>query len=361
MHVQALRSPADGRLSFTVLGEDDLPVPAIERFLAYLTSTGNSPNTVRAYARDVADLFEWATGVGRDWRMLEIEDIAAWVGWLRLPELARTGVIAVLPSVQPSLSVRTLRRKLAAIDAFFVFHARHDEAVRLRLTSWHPGGRRSYKPFLAHVQKGHWRSEIRLRGEVVTVPSILTNTQVRELRTACRSVRDRFLISLLFETGARIGEALGLRHEDLSIARGEVCIEPRHNDNDARVKNWKPRRVPVNRELFSVYADYMDLEYGAIDSDYVFVNLARGRRGQPLNYSTVRSLALRLRRDTGIAGFTPHLLRHTFATDLIRKGIDWPVLQELLGHASVQTTLGIYGHLTVEDTRNALVAAGRLT
>ena len=56
-------------------------------------------------------------------------------------------------------------------------------------------------------------------------------------------------------------------------------------------------------------------------------------------------------------GFTPHHLRHTFATELIRRGTDWHVLQLLLGHASAQTTLNIYGHLTAEDARRALVDA----
>jgi site-specific recombinase XerD len=82
---------------------------------------------VRAYARAVADLFEWVSLQGRNWRALEIEDIAEWVAWLRLPELARTGGIAVLPTVEPSMSVRTLWRKLVAINAFFVFHAWKNE------------------------------------------------------------------------------------------------------------------------------------------------------------------------------------------------------------------------------------------
>ncbi|OBG47702.1 hypothetical protein A5669_05135 [Mycolicibacterium fortuitum] len=358
MDVQAIRNPVDGVLSYTVLGADGRMVEPIERFLAHLAALERSPNTVRGYARDLADLFEWAEQGRRDWRDLEVEDVGAWVKWLRTPEDARNGGVALLPSVEPPIKMRTVGRKLAAINAFYTFHARHDDTVRLTLTRWHPGGHTSYKPFLAHVQKGSRRREIRLRGEVPQPPQIVSRSDFRRLLDACNTVRDRFLFSLLFETGARIGEALGMRHEDLRMADASVRIKPRHNDNGARVKNWKSRTVPVNRELFALYANYIDIEYGAIDSDYVFVNIGRGRRGHPLTYSSVYGLVKRLRRDTGITGFCPHHLRHTFATDLIRRGTDWHVLQLLLGHSSAQTTMATYSHLTVGDAREALVKAG---
>ncbi|BAX97945.1 integrase [Mycobacteroides stephanolepidis] len=360
MDVQAVRSSADGQLSYAVLGADLRPVDEIDRFLVYLTNIGRSPNTIRAYARDVADLFEWTRLQQRDWRTLDIEDIAHWVSWLRLPLETRTAPVSVLPMVKPAVTVHTLRRKLASVDTFYVFHARRDETVRMCLSRWHPGGRRTYKPFLAHLQSGRLRKEIQLGAAIDPFPQIVGREDMGRLVGACRLVRDRFLLNLLFETGARIGEALGMRHEDLNIAKGEVQIEPRLNENGARVKRWKPRTVPVNTELFALYADYMDLEYGAIDSDYLFVNLVRGQRGSPMTYGCVRQLVLRLREATGLSSFTPHQLRHTFAHDLLTRNTDWHVVQLLLGHSSVQTTLNIYGHLTAADTRKALIDAGWL-
>lgn len=134
----------------------------------------------------MADLFEWAIGTGRDWRAMEGEDIGAWVKWLRAPEVARAGQIAVLPTVSPAVTMRTVSRKLAAIDSFYVFYARHDDSVRLRLIRWYPGGRRSFRPFLVHVQKSARRREIRLHGEAKPVPQIVTHDQVRQLIGACR-------------------------------------------------------------------------------------------------------------------------------------------------------------------------------
>lgn len=93
----------------------------------------------------------------------------------------------------------------------------------------------------------------------------------------------------------------------------------------------------------------------------MFVNLWGEPRGAAMTYPAVRALLLRLRHRSELAAFTYHHLRHTYATDLIRKGTDWAIVSHLLGHSSVQTTLGVYGHLTTEDARQALIAAGWLT
>jgi integrase len=69
---------------------------------------------------------------------------------------------------------------------------------------------------------------------------------------------------------------------------------------------------------------------------------------------------LRIRRDTGI-DFDPHWFRHTRATLLLRRKVPIEVVSTLLGHSSIATTLDIYGHLSVEDARRALEAAGFLT
>lgn len=101
-------------------------------------------------------------------------------------------------------------------------------------------------------------------------------------------------------------------------------------------------------------------EYGGLDSDYVFVNLWAEPRGHPLAYPAVHDLVGRLRRSTGVV-FGPHLFRHTYATWLLRRGAGMESVKELLGHASIATTIDTYGHLTVEDARKTLAAAGWFT
>ena len=89
----------------------------------------------------------------------------------------------------------------------------------------------------------------------------------------------------------------------------------------------------------------------------MFVNLWGQPVGQPMTYAGVDRLVRRLRARTGIE-FTLHQFRHSYATGLLRRGVPAEVVQRLLGHASVSTTIDTYSHLGIEDARRALVAAG---
>ena len=92
----------------------------------------------------------------------------------------------------------------------------------------------------------------------------------------------------------------------------------------------------------------------------MFVNLFAEPRGQTLSYPAVYDLVLRLRKRTGF-DFDPHWCRHSMATRLLRDGVPIEVVAKLLGHASVATTAAVYGHLSVEDARRVLEAAGWFT
>jgi integrase/recombinase XerD len=104
-------SSVSSRESWTVLGEDDRPVDPVERYLAYLTGIERSPNTVKAYAHDLKDWFEFLAAREIDWRSVCLEDVGAFVVWLRAPAAARDVRVAVLPSVTPACTDSTVNRK----------------------------------------------------------------------------------------------------------------------------------------------------------------------------------------------------------------------------------------------------------
>ena len=254
----------------------------MERFLGYLTSIEKSPNTVKAYAHDLKDWFGYLAGHGLDWQAVTVEDVAGFVAWLRLPPAGRDGKVAVLPTVESHCSAASVNRKLAALTSFCEFHARHGVRLAGLLAAMQPAGRRgaatSYKPFLHHVTKNEpqRRRAIKLKASRPR-PKVLTAAEAQTILDACEHLRDRLLFALLLDSGVRIGEALGLRHEDMGIAERQVTVTPRRNDNRARAKAGLSRTIPASAELMRLYADYLTREYGSLDSDYVFVNLWRRR------------------------------------------------------------------------------------
>jgi site-specific recombinase XerD len=362
MLVQRVLMPVSSLESWTVLG-DGGPVEPIERYLAYLTDVERSPNTIKAYAHDLKDWFEFLEVRALDWREVRLEDLGEFVAWLRLAPAGRWGSVAMLPSAQHHCSAGTVNRKVSAVSGFYTFHVRHGVDLGDLVTELQPARRRrsGWKPFLHHLMEGGPE-----RGRTLKLaaprkhPTILTAAQVQAILDACTRLRDRLLWALLWDTGIRINEALGLRHEDLAAAEGELTVMPRVNDNRARVKSATPRTIPVSPQLIRLYADYLHEEYGDLDSDYVFVNLWGEPFGHPWGYPAVYDLVLRLRRATGV-GFDPHWYRHTYATRLLRNGTPIEVVSTLLGHSSISTTVDTYGHLSVEDARRALEAAGFLT
>ncbi|TWP32357.1 site-specific integrase [Leekyejoonella antrihumi] len=348
------------RESWTVVGDDAVVVAPVERFLSFLTDAGRSPNTVKAYAHDLRDWFEYLAGRGIDWAAVDVEDVAGFVSWLRLPPETRGKSVAVLP-VGEYCSAATINRKLAAVGSMYRHASRCGLPVHASLSMWRPSGRRGGpRSFLHHVSKSKPTQApvVQVRAGRRT-PRTLTGDEVTALLAGCTRGRDRLLLSVLADTGMRVGEALGLRHEDWDAAECQVRVVPRDNDNKARTKSPVPRTIPVSSGLVRLYADYLNSEYGDLDSDYVFVNLWGGRIGAPLAYPAVYDLVRRLRKRTGI-DFDPHWLRHTYATGLLRAQVPVEVVSVLLGHSSVTTTSTTYAHLTVADTRAALVRAGLL-
>ena len=242
------------------------------------------------------------------------------MAWLRLPPTPRrAGGGAALGGA--ALAASTINRKLAALAAFYAHQARHGVDVGELLTTWQlrrPRG--GWKPFLHHAPR-HAASRRAIGVKAAKkLPRILTETEMQSILDACDRLRDRFLWALLWESGVRIGEALGLRHTDIAVAAREVTIVSRVNDNGARSKSRDRRTIPVSAGLLRLWGDYLHDEYGDLDSDHVFVNLFAKPRGQAWSYAAVYDLVKRLRRRSGI-DFDPHWCRHSAATRMLRDNV----------------------------------------
>jgi integrase/recombinase XerD len=140
MRVQRVLAPGSTVESWTLLGDDLRPVGPVESFLAYLAAIERSPNTIKAYAHDLKDWWIYLAGRAGDWQRADLEVVAGFVAWLRLPPVARDGSVAVLPTVEHHCTAASVNRKLAAVSTFYEFHARNGVTVADLLISMRPAG-----------------------------------------------------------------------------------------------------------------------------------------------------------------------------------------------------------------------------
>jgi integrase/recombinase XerD len=162
------------------------------------------------------------------------------------------------------------------------------------------------------------------------------------------TLRNRALLELLYSTGARISEAVGLDVDDIDTHDRAVLL---------RGKGGKQRLVPVGRPAVQAVDTYLvrgrpDLARRGRGTAAIFLNARGGRLSRQSAWQVLQDAAER----AGIAGVSPHTLRHSFATHLLDGGADIRVVQELLGHASVTTTQ-IYTLVTVHALREVWAGA----
>jgi integrase/recombinase XerC len=277
---------------------------AISRYRRYLEAErGFSPHTVRAYVREVERLAD--------------TEACEQVGGLQ--QLDALGVRTYLASFHRSHRPSTRNRRLAALRSFFRYRVKTG-AIARDPTDGLPGPkpeRRLPAPLAAKDCE-----------QLIEAPT--------ERRDERLELRDRALFDLLYSTGLRVGEAVGLCVRDYERARAEVRVLG---------KGGKERVVPVPAKAGESLAAYIELRRApGILAEPLFLN-ARGGR---LTDRGVRVILSRRLLEVGISRrATPHTLRHSYATHLLDADVDLRTIQELLGHERLTTTQR-YTHVSAE-------------
>jgi integrase/recombinase XerD len=185
--------------------------------------------------------------------------------------------------------------------------------------------------------------------KAISVAEVEAILAAADLDDGPRGLRDRALLELLYATGARISEAVGLDVDDLDAESASVRLLG---------KGGRQRVVPVGRPALAAVESYLVRGRPALMSagrggPALFVNTRGGRLTRQSGWSI---LAEAVRRSGVTADVSPHTLRHSFATHVLDGGADVRVVQELLGHASVTTTQ-IYTLVTVDRLREVYATA----
>ncbi len=282
---------------------------AVQAFIDHLTvERGLSPNTVAAYARDLAQFAEYARKRGASSPGdLSGRIVEGFLGGLR----------------EAAMSPNSIGRKLSAIKTFCRFACREGFADI---------------DFTADI--GSTKGTLRL-------PSVLTIEEVEKfLRQPDMSseagLRDKAMIETLYATGVRVSELLSLRLSDLNLSVGFLrCFG----------KGSKERIVPLGKVAIVYIQRYIAESRPRYarsgSSEYLFLT----QRGTRMSRVGFWKLVKKYAAKAGITrSITPHTLRHSFATHLLQGGADLRSIQEMLGHADIATTQ-VYTHVSREKLK----------
>lgn len=273
----------------------------IGEFLRTLqVEAGASPHTVSAYRRDLEDLAAFLASRRRTLETAGPSDLADHLAGLQAA----------------GLGARSLARHLSAIRRFYRFALREG---RLRqdpselLEAPRPPRR---------LPRALSREEV---GRLVEAPALASAV----------GLRNRAMLELLYGSGLRVSELIGLRPGDLDLRAGFLVSTGKGN---------RQRLVPLGAEASRWLARYLEearprLVRGA-DPDRLFLN----RRGRPLSRQAVWRMVRAEAQRLGLRRVSPHALRHSFASHLLEGGADLRSVQAMLGHADISTTQ-IYTHL----------------
>jgi len=266
-----------------------------------------SPNTLEAYGRDLARLVVYARGAKRSLLDLRQSDLTEFIGSLRAE----------------GLSARSVARAVHALRGFFRFAVRE-----------------------GHLETDPMENLLAPRA-FAALPRYLTPAQVEALLAApdvasARGLRDRAILEVLYATGLRVSELIGLRARDLDLEVGLLtCFG----------KGRKERLVPMGGEARRWVLRYLDDARPELAGERTAAELFLNHRGGRLSRMGLWGIVRRHAVTAGVqATLTPHVLRHSFATHLLERGADLRALQAMLGHADISTTQ-IYTHITRERLR----------
>lgn len=302
--------------------------PATDAFIRHFTAErNNSDNTIAGYLRDIGQFAVFTFG----------DNAKMPLPWQRVTKSAARAFLVSLAKTEAQPG--TVRRKLSALRSFYKFLVRKNIAKENPFAALKGPKLARNLPDVLTVQ------DLDTLFDKITPPDDAPpQGGAEELLKHYIAHRDAALLEFLYSTGARVGEAATLSVGDIDATLGCAKVLGK-----GRKERLCPLGTPALRALDRMFAAQR-LVWGKPDAGKnapVFL----GWKGTRLTTRSMERIMIKCLLAAGIPGeFTPHALRHSFATHMLDAGADLRAVQELLGHASLSTTQ-IYTHVSVDHLR----------
>ncbi len=279
----------------------------VTRYESYLVHVKHaSDNTVSSYMRDIRQYASYLTGTGTEVLDATQQTVSGYMDWLR----------------QQGKSPATISRSLASLKSLYIFALNEDEIDVNPVTN-------------IKVEKAEKK-----------LPQILTGKEVELLLQQPRQgdmkgCRDKAMLEVLYATGIRVSELIGLDLDDVSISGGFIRC----------AGGGKVRIIPLYPEALQALHDYISnvrpKMIAAPAEPSLFVNVSGERMSRQGFWKIIKYYQEKAQIDKDI---TPHTLRHSFAAHLLENGADLHAIQEMLGHSDISSTQ-VYAQLVKQNLK----------
>ena len=290
----------------------------IDRFIGNLASAkGYSVNTQRAYTSDLTELLAHLNHLGRgQTQEIQLDDLRDWLYRVTEAGAAKS----------------TVARKSAAVRAFTTWLERqqlHESDLGLRLRTPKLG-----RPLPKVISRE-------------TLSEVFDKLAEGAATGSPERLFEQVVIELLYATGMRVSELVGLNLADVDYSRRLLLVTGKGN---------KQRMVPYGQPAAEALEVWLSKGRPAYVTEHSDDAVLIGARGKRVNVRSVYGLVAKLLSETPVGAVGPHTFRHTAATHLLDGGADLRAVQELLGHSSLGTTQ-IYTHVSVERLKQGYQGA----
>lgn len=332
-----------GDSGIAVLLDDNMRI--VKPVYAYLKQQARlerSFNTIIANGRDLKLYWEFLNYMGYEYTEVTPITIGEFIEFLRSSEEYMDEKIIILYGTSKRTG-KTINRILSTVYCFYKFCCLITEIKNPIIMEEMNRHQNMFRSFLNHARNNNKTNKsifkIKQSDAVIT---IIPDAHIELLMNHLQNHRDRLILKILYLTGARIGEVLDLKIENIPYPNSCETFDILKNIKS----KGKYRDLFIPMKLIEEIDEYIINERSMIDTEHsnIFVALQKQNRGNPLSYRSIYDVFDRAKKKLGLK-FNFHDIRHTFVTHLAETGMDVSIISLIAGHKHIQTTEK-YTHLS---------------
>ncbi len=327
-----LHKVSDSTKSGLVLLDESMKlVQPVNEYLDYQALLGRAENTLLAYAKDLKIFFEFLEQQKLRYDQINAVMIRSYVEFLRSPDAS----VAHLFATSKRTPV-TINRMISTIHGFYRYHATMYGTINPVIAKDINSSNSVFRGMLYHTRKSNYtkQSIFKVKESEYHV-HLFTALEIQRMYAILPTPRDKLLFKILIQSGARIGEVLSLKIEDIPVPDVSSKISILHH-----VKSkGRYRDIYIPTELLIEIDEYILGHRLSLQTDhnYIFTTQHSHHMNKPASYRGIYDVFKSAGRKIGI-DFRFHDTRHTFITNLVESGMDFSVVRILAGHKHIATT-----------------------